>query len=170
MKVIITGVPGTGKTSVANKLSEITGWPVIRANDLVNREYVDTRKLRMKALWAIKDMDNVILEGHLFCEIKLPVDHVIVLRTRPDVLEERLKPRGYPEKKIRENLMAEMLDYCLSRAEKKYDDVWQIDTTGRTVDETANLIASAIKTGKRIWEPVDWSQILEDWLRKGYIQ
>lgn len=170
MKIIITGVPGTGKTSVANVLAEKTGWPIIRANDLVHREYVDTRKLRMKALWTIKNMDNAILEGHLFCEVKLPVDHVIVLRTRPDVLEERLKPRGYPEKKIRENVMAEMLDYCLSRAEKKYGEVWQVDTTERSPEETADLILSAIKAEKRIWEPVDWSKILEEWLRKGYIQ
>ena len=170
MKITITGTPGTGKTSVSEIIHEKTGWPVIRANDLVHREYVDTRKLRMKALWAIKDMENAILEGHLFCEVKLPVDHVIVLRTRPDVLLERLKPRNYPEKKIQENVMAEMLDYCLSKAEKRYENVWQIDTTNRSPEETAEAILSAIKSGKPIREEVDWSGILEDWLRNGYIR
>jgi len=170
MKIIITGTPGTGKTSVAEALHEKTGWPIIRANDLVHREYVDTRKLRMKALWTIKNMKDAILEGHLFCEVKLPVDHVIVLRTRPDVLLQRLKPRNYPEKKIQENIMAEMLDYCLSRAEKKYDDVWQIDTTERTAEETADLILNALNDGQKIREDVDWSDILEDWLRNGYIR
>jgi len=98
------------------------------------------------------------------------MNHVIVLRTRPDVLLQRLKPRNYPEKKIQENVMAEMLDYCLSKAEKRYKNVWQIDTTNRSPEETADAILAAIKSGTPIREEVDWSGILEDWLRNGYIR
>ncbi len=170
MKIIITGTPGTGKTSVAEEISKRTGWQVIRAKDLVNREYIDTRKLRMKAFWKIKKMDSAILEGHLFCEVKLPVDAVIVLRARPDVLLKRLEPRGYPRKKLLENVMAEMLDYCLSKAEARYGSVWQIDTTHRTATQTAETILEALESNSRIWEPVDWSPMLEEWLRNGYIK
>ena len=170
MRIIITGVPGTGKTSVARVLSEKMGYPIITTKDLVREEYVDTRKLRLKAIWATKDMDNVILEGHLFCEVKIPVDLVIVLRTNPEELKERLKKRGYPEKKVKENLMAEFVDYCLAKAEEKYDDVWQVDTTGRTPEETAERIIKALEKGVDIYDHVDWSGILEEWLRKGYIE
>ena len=170
MRIILTGVPGTGKTSVAKILSEKLNYPVITVKDLVKEEYVDTRKLRLKAIWATKDMENVILEGHLFCEVKIPVDLVIVLRTHPDELRKRLESRNYPEKKVRENLMAEFVDYCLTKAEERYDDVWQVDTTGKTPEETAQRIIKALERGIDIYDHVDWSPILEDWLRKGYIE
>ena len=171
MKLIITGTPGTGKSAVARILGQRLGIPVITVKDLVRGEYIDTRKLRMKALWTLRKMDKAILEGHLFCEVKLPVDTVIVLRTDPEVLKRRLEPRNYPEKKVKENLMAEFLDYCLVRAASKYpqEKIWQIDTTHRTAEETAELIEKALRGGKRIYEEVDWSNKLEEWIRKGYI-
>jgi broad-specificity NMP kinase len=67
-------------------------------------------------------------------------------------------------------VMAELLDYCLSRAESKYKKVWQIDTTERTAEQTAELILQHINSGEEIYEACDWSKMLEDWLRKGYIQ
>jgi len=170
MRIIITGVPGTGKTSVARILSEKLGYPVITTKDLVREEYVDTRKLRLKAIWATKDMTDVILEGHLFCETKIPADLVIVLRTNPEELKKRLEGRKYPEKKVRENLMAEFVDYCITKAEERYEDVWQVDTTGKTPEETAERILNALKEGVDIYDHVDWSGILEEWLRKGYIR
>ncbi|HIP74298.1 MAG TPA: kinase [Euryarchaeota archaeon] len=169
MRLVITGVPGTGKTSVAEILSERTGYPLITTGDVVKDKYVDTRKLRLKTIWKTKDMGDVIIEGHLFCEVKLPADLVIVLRTHPEELKRRLEARGYPEKKIRENVLAEILDYCIVKAEQKYDDVWQVDTTGRTPLETAERILSALERGVDIYDRVDWSHVLEDWLRKGYI-
>ncbi len=171
MKIIITGTPGTGKSSVAAILSERLGMPVITVKDLVRGEYIDTRKLRMKALWTLRKMENAILEGHLFCEVKLPVDAVIVLRTDPAELKRRLEPRNYTEKKIRENLMAEFLDYCLLRASSKYPEekIWQINTTRRSAEDVASMIEKALKRGKRIYEDVDWSKELEEWIRKGYI-
>ncbi|MDN5358719.1 MAG: adenylate kinase [Candidatus Diapherotrites archaeon] len=170
MRIIITGVPGTGKTIVAEILSRRLKYPLITVKDLVREKYVDTRKLRLKAIWETKDMDDVILEGHLFCEVKIPADLVIVLRTNPEELKKRLEQRGYPEKKVRENLMAEFVDYCLAKAEEKYEDVWQVDTTGRTAEETADRILDALKRGVDIYDHVDWSPILEEWLRKGYIE
>ncbi len=170
MRIIVTGVPGTGKTSVARILAERLGYPLITTKDLVKEEYVDTRKLRMKAIWATRDLENVILEGHLFCEAKVPVDLVIVLRTHPEELKRRLKPRGYSERKLRENLMAEFIDYCITKAEERYEDIWQVDTTGKTPEQTVERILEALKEGKDIYDHVDWSPILEDWLRKGYIE
>ena len=170
MRIILTGVPGTGKTSVAKILSEKLGYPVITTKDLVREEYVDTRKLRLKAIWETKDMEDVILEGHLFCEAKIPVDLVIVLRTHPEELKKRLEARNYPEKKVKENLMAEFVDYCLTKAEERYEDVWQVDTTRKTPEETAHRIVEALEKGVDIYDHVDWSPILEEWLRKGYIE
>ena len=169
MRIMITGVPGTGKTSVAKILAERVGCPLITVKDVTKEKYVDTRRLRLKTIWKIGNMDNVILEGHLFCEVKLPVDLVIVLRTHPEELKRRLEMREYPEKKVKENLMAELLDYCTVKVEQKYEDVWQVDTTGKTPEETAERIIDALESGIDVYDRVDWSQTLEDWLRKGYI-
>ena len=169
MRIMITGVPGTGKTSVAKVLAERVGCPLITVKDVTKEKYVDTRRLRLKTIWKIGNMDNVILEGHLFCEVKLPVDLVIVLRTHPEELKRRLEMREYPEKKVKENLMAEFLDYCTVKVEQKYEDVWQVDTTGKTPEETAERIIDALEKSTDIYDRVDWSPALEDWLRKGYI-
>ncbi len=156
MRLIITGTPGTGKTSVAEILSKRLGWKVIHDKDLAKRRVVDLRSFRASAYNVLRRMENVIAEGHLFCEVKLPADAVVVLRTRPDVLAERLRKRGYPEEKIWENVEAEALDYCLLRAEEKYGSVNQIDTTERTVEETARLVERVV-SGKHIYEAVDWT-------------
>ena len=169
MRIVITGVPGTGKTTTARALARRLGYPVITVRDVTKEKYVDTRRLRLKTIWKMGETEDVIIEGHLFCEVKLPVDLVIVLRTHPEELKRRLEARGYPEKKIRENLLAEFLDYCTVKAEEKYGDVWQVDTTGRTPEETAERIVDALERGVDIYDHVDWTPLLEQWLRKGYI-
>ncbi|MCS7109199.1 MAG: AAA family ATPase, partial [Candidatus Micrarchaeota archaeon] len=130
---VITGTPTTGKTTLAKYLSKL-GFQILDLNSLVNRKkiwkskdrgckVVDLSLLEKEAKKEINKMrkeseKSIIVEGHLACEIKLPADKVIVLRTRPDVLLRRLKERGYPSYKIIENLEAELLDYCGIRAEE----------------------------------------------------
>lgn len=169
MRILITGVPGTGKTSISEILARRLGYPLITTKDVTRDKYVDTRSLRMKTLWMLKDVENAVIEGHLFCEVRLPVDLVIVLRTHPEELRRRLEKREYSDKKLRENIMAELLDYCVVKAEQKYGDVWQVDTTEKTPKECADRILDAMKGVTDIYDRVDWSGLLEGWLRKGYI-
>jgi len=70
------------------------------------------------------------IEGHLSHRVDL--DYCIVLRTRPEVLEKRLKKRGYSEEKIRENVEAEAMDVILSEAYQR-TKVYEIDTTEKTL-------------------------------------
>ncbi len=167
MIVVITGVPGTGKTSVANTLGKILRLPVFD-DKIVGLGSVDLRKLRMKALHIIRKYENVVFEGHLYCEVQLPADAVIVLRTDPRVLWKRLEKRGWPRKKIAENVLAEALDYCLIKAEEKYEKVSQLDTTRRSAEETAELVRKIVQ-GKHIFEDVDWSEALIELIQKGFI-
>lgn len=164
MRIIITGTPGTGKSTVAKIISGRTCWKVISDKEIAKREVVDLKSFRLAAFNKLRRLRDAILEGHLFCEVRLPVDRVFVLRTRPDVLLQRLKKRGYDQKKIWKNVEVEALDYCLVRAEEKYGRVDQIDTTHRNPEDVADIIIKALERGTRVYEEVDWSDVFQNML------
>lgn len=164
MRIIITGTPGTGKTSVADALGKIMGLPVTHVNNIVKSGLIKTRKEKgciapdMHALQRALEHKQGIIEGHLACEFPLKGSKVIVLRCAPQVLEKRMKKRKYSAAKIRENLEAEALDYCLILAEKNYGarNVAQVDTTKRTAAQTTARCAALLR-GKAKSDKVDFS-------------
>ncbi len=112
-----------------------------------------------------KKQQNVVVEGHLVCELKLKVDRVVVLRTNPRVLEKRLKKRGYAKEKIEENVLAEMLDYCTVASERnlKKARIYEVETSG-SVKENLQKITKIIEgKGERLragW--VSWGKELSE--------
>jgi len=160
MIIALTGTPGTGKSSVCMLLSE--KYRIIDLNALVIREklhdgkdrerdtlIVDTDALekRVRALVA-DEISDVILEGHLSHHLSIP-DVIIVLRASPSELERRLRSRGYHERKIRENVEAEMLDVILVESVENPDKVYEIDTTGKPVKEVAGTVDDIIRAVKK---------------------
>ena len=153
--LLITGVPGTGKSTAAKLLAQNTGAALLDINKLASTlslfshtdeedgaKVVRLAKLREELSAAIKsEKRSVIVEGHLGCEMKLPVSKVIVLRCEPKVLRSRLSLRGYSQKKLASNALSEALDYCTILSEKNYGTrkVWEIDTTQRMPEEVASL-------------------------------
>lgn len=95
-----------------------------------------------------RDADYVVLDSHHAHH--LAVDRVVVLRCRPDVLEDRLRSRGDPEAKARENAASEALDLVLGEAVEEHgtDAVYEIDTTDRTKNAVAVDVARVL-TGDR---------------------
>lgn len=131
MKLIITGTPGTGKTTLAGMLGKKLKAKVINELRLAKKKgiaektgkelEVDLKKLKSILLKEFKKHERLIIEGHLLCELKLPVDLVIVLKCNPKLLEERLrKQRNYSEEKIMDNVFCEETRYCLAKALKNY--------------------------------------------------
>ncbi len=169
MIIGITGTPGTGKTSA----SALIGG-VLDLNGLIKAEglYLGIDEERDS---LIADMDavydrvcgvadgwdgNLVIEGHLSHYVS---DSAIVLRLAPDELEKRLMARGYSKAKISENALSEAVDVILIEAVDWCDRVYEIDTTGKTVEEVADAIQGildAIDRGIKIngYEPgsVDW--------------
>lgn len=164
--ILITGVPGTGKTTVAKLLTEKTIAALIDINKLVsalklyssideadNAKIVRLKELQDELSQAIKaelKARDVIVEGHLGCEMDLPVSKVIVLRCEPKVLRSRMAGRNYSQEKISQNALSEALDYCTVLSEKNFGKkkVWELDTTGKAPKEVSSL-CEKIMLGKQ---------------------
>lgn len=125
--ILITGTPGTGKTSTASLVAERLGLKHVNVGDLIKEhtcyegrdEELETNVLDedklLDAMEAILDKaaesgEGIVADFHV-CEIfpERWFDLVLVLRTKTDVLFDRLTTRGYPEKKRSENMEAEIM-------------------------------------------------------------
>ncbi|MBE6485800.1 MAG: adenylate kinase [Methanosphaera stadtmanae] len=159
MMIIITGTPGTGKTSVTESLKEDFDAQYISINSLLEdydlnlgidetRGYkiVDTEKM-IPIVDTIKEESKkniIIFEGHLAQDYP-NADLVIVLRCNPDVLKERLSTRNWKEAKIHENVSAEILGICTDESYEIYgDNVQELDSSDRSVNELKNEIIKII--------------------------
>jgi adenylate kinase len=156
MLIGLTGTPGTGKTSVSRFLEKKRHWKVIHLNDMIKEEHLYTEidekrdaaiadmeliRERLAEIINRKDNEVIILESHLAHYI---ADIIIILRACPPELKMRLKTRGYSEEKIRENIEAEALDVILVEAFEWCKQVFEIDTTGKSIEETGQDIEKIV--------------------------
>ena len=178
--VLVTGTPGVGKTTVAHKLVSKLNAAYVGITELVKKQklYIsvdeerqtllaDTQKVT-KQLQKIIDASQgtIIIEGHYAVDVvaKTYVNTVFVLRRDPRELKTVLETRGYNEKKVWENLSAEILDVCLYDALSVLGvgKVCEIDVSGKTVDAVVEEIAVVLEKKKECRPGiVDWLGKLE---------
>lgn len=161
MKIAITGTPGTGKTSIS---SLFDGYRVIHLTEFVkekglgeeNDEFeVDIGKTVEQLKKEVYDEEDVVIEGHL--SHHYPVDYCLVLRCEPSELKKRLKDRDYSDSKVQENVESEALDVILSEANVKQEEIIEVDTTDKTVEETFKEVKKRVEKGDTGFGDVDWS-------------
>lgn len=152
MRVALTGTPGTGKTSVAAALPDRftvvdLGSVIASAGLATDRDEVrGTDVVDLDGLRAeTADLEEAVFESHL--SHHLDVDRVVVLRCAPTELERRLRERGVRARSVRENAESEALDLILAEAVDRHgrDEVYEIDTTARSVDDVAAEVVAAIE-------------------------
>jgi len=181
MIIAITGTPGTGKTSVS-KIIEKNGFKVIDLNEiacdnsfLIGRDekrdtnIVDIDRVNDFVKKNYSDYDCVFVDSHLSHLLKC-VDRVFVLRAHPNTLRKNLKSKSWNEEKINENVEAEILDIILCETVNIYseENIIEIDTTGKSIDEISEIIIGITKDGFKNMKKykignIDWSdEILKD--------
>ena len=177
--LIVTGTPGTGKTAVSKELAKAIGARYINLTRFVSKrrlysgidrgrrtKIIDlararstlTRELRATKGSVIVDTHNP--EGILPSEM---VRRVFVLRCHPRILDARLRAKKWKPSKIRENVLAEIVDACLIAAVEQYGSrrLLQVDTSRLSVGQSVRRIRRSIlgKPGRRI--SVNWLATLE---------
>jgi len=165
--IVITGTPGTGKTTHAELLAAQAPVPLrhINVSEFVKEEglhegfdeewqtyTVDEDKL-LDELEPLASAGGLILDWHT-CDAfpERWVDLVVVLKCNHTLLWERLEARGYPLKKIQENNEAEIMQVVAEEARESYAAEIVVELTS---ESTEDLEANVTRI-------VQW---IEDWRR-----
>lgn len=165
VNIIITGTPGTGKSSHAQALAEqLPDLKLLAINDIAKKHncysgYDEDRKSHIvdedKVYEIIEDdleKGGCIIDFHACDDYpERLIDLVVVLRTNTEVLFDRLNERKYHDSKIEENIDAEVMEVILGDARESYDPEIVIELTSNTIEEMDSNIERIVQW-KENWE------------------
>ena len=155
--IIITGTPGTGKSTIAAWLSKKLNWKHINLHNYykqISTNYdrsarcydIDLKKLE-ELIIQLKN-ENIILDTHISHHLPKKIVDLCIITECNNIkkLKNRLTKRKYSKQKIKENLQAELLHICLDEAIENNHKPIIIDTSKRyNKTEFLTKIKTALK-------------------------
>ena len=172
MLVALTGTPGTGKNSVAGILGR-RGYYVLYLDRLAEERGLITG---FDSARGVREVDVDRLDAEIRVPVKLgflvahyahrmSVNLAIVLRCHPRILADRLRARGWPDAKIRENVEAEAIDVITQEAAAGLPFVYEVDTTEATPEKSADTVLEILqgRVAGHGAGSVDWSNEVLSW-------
>ena len=161
--ILLTGTPGVGKTSFAvllqEKLKELKGlnFKNINIGKLVNEKklYKNWNKefnvpefddeMINKELEPYLNDGGVILDFHSsYFFPEKDINLVVLLRCNNTELYDRLKARGYNDKKITENIDCEIMEVTSEEVRDSYKDDIIIELKSEKIEDMENNLDKVI--------------------------
>jgi adenylate kinase len=178
--IMVTGTPGTGKTTFGRALASSIGAEYIHLTKYISKnklfnaidqerqsKIVDIRRTRESLQLKLASAQGLaVIDTHIPDGVvpKGMVKQVIVLRCHPRILEARLRAKKWSPNKVRENVLSEILDSCLTTAIQYYGRtrIMQLDTSTASIKRNL-AIAKKAALGKpaRTETKIDWIAKLE---------
>ena len=157
--IAISGSPGVGKSTLAKILSKelkLARFDISKHYKKVSISYnkekqcydVDIKKFVLLIKEKLKENEGLIVDSHIAHLLPKSLVSLCIILTCSNlkVLEKRLKKRKYSQKKIRENLDAEIFQICLVEAKEKRHKVLEINGCKKVNNK--ELVKKIIKTYK----------------------
>ncbi|KAF7831506.1 adenylate kinase isoenzyme 6-like protein [Senna tora] len=153
--ILVTGTPGTGKTTMCSALAEAIHLRHINIGELVKEKnlhdgwddeldcYVINEDLVCDELEDTMEEGGNIVDYH-GCDF-FPVrwfDIVVVLQTDNSVLYDRLSKRGYSESKLSNNFECEIFQVLLEEAKESYPEERVLALKSDTIEDISRNVAT----------------------------
>ncbi|KAM7496699.1 hypothetical protein LguiA_021113 [Lonicera macranthoides] len=153
--ILITGTPGTGKTTTSSSLSEATQLRHINVGELVKHKnlhdgwddklecYIINEDLVCDELEDMMEEGGNIVDHH-GCDFfpERWFDRVVVLQTENSVLYDRLSRRGYTGPKLSNNIECEIFQVLLEEAKESYSKDIVVALKSDTIDDMNTNVAT----------------------------
>ncbi|KAK5582981.1 hypothetical protein RB653_004571 [Dictyostelium firmibasis] len=149
--ILITGTPGTGKTSLAgviasnNEMNHIDISAAVKEKELHDGWDSEFQCYILDEDKVCDEFEDIMVKGgnvvdHHGCEWfpERWFDLVIVLRTDIQVLNERLEKRNYIPLKITNNLDCEIMQVILEEALNSYKENIVVELQSSTLEDSEN--------------------------------
>ena len=141
--LVISGTPGTGKTTLAVYLEKKLKIPTLDLHDYYKQISIgydrsgkcydiDVKKFERLVKEKLKQ-SAIVVDTHIAHLLPKNLVTLCIITTCSNLkkLEARLKERKYSKKKVRENLDSEIFQICLNEAKEKGHKIIEVNTSER---------------------------------------